>query len=414
MYNNNYIFLLLSLVFLILSYYFTLIESAFSSLSSSKIKTLEDNNTKNIDLIKKIFESEKIISSALLADYFSNCICAIMLAIFFYNLNGDTGIIVACILSIVIIVIFGESIPRKLGYFNWEKLVTKKAKFIYNCSILFAPLSFIVEILSKFFIIITGGKDLLNKPSITEEDLIDAVSMSMEEGILNKDESLIIENVMDFRDTYAKDVMTPRTDIIAVSLDSPYDEIVNIVSEEAFSRMPVYDEDLDDIVGILHVKDLITIPPEDTLRNHQNILKTPVFTFEYKLVGQLFNEMRHKKISVAIVSDEYGGTEGMITTEDLIEKIVGAISDEYDEEDDEDIIKISPNEYLIDGSMNIDDLNHILNLELHSDEIDSVAGYIIENIDRFPEQGEDIIIENLHFFIEKASKNRIDKIILKL
>ncbi|MBP2025326.1 hemolysin family protein [Peptoniphilus stercorisuis] len=411
---NNYIFLGLSLIFLYFSYEFTLMENVFLSLTSGKIKTLEDEDASNINLIKKIVLDERILSVALIGDYFSNCLSCILFSIFFYNTNGIPGLIISCLVSVIIIIVFGETVPKRIGQHKWQKYANKKAKTIYNLSVFFKPVIFITEFLSSVFIRIIGGSDVLNKPSITEDDLIDAVSLGIEEGIINRDESLIIENVIDFRDSYAKDIMTPRTDIIAINVDTPYDEIVKIIKEESFSRMPVYDEDLDDILGILNVKDLISIPKDESLRNHIDLLKTPFFTFEYKLIGQLFNEMRHKRISVAIVSDEYGGTEGMITTEDLIEKIVGSIADEYDEDEDEDIMKISSHEYLIDGSMNLDELNHVLNLELESSETDSIAGFIIENIDRFPEEDEDIIIENLHFHIEKASKNRIDKLILKL
>lgn len=411
---NNYLYLILSLIFLYFSFEFTLMENVFLSLSSGKIKTLEDNEVKNIELIKTIVADEKIISISLIGDYFSNAISCILFSVFFYNIYGVIGLIVSCLVSVILIIVFGERVPKTLGIYKWELYAPKKAKVLYNLSKFFKPLTFIIEFLSSIFVRIIGGSEISTMPLMTEDDLIDAVSLSMEEGILNRDESLIIENVMDFRDTYAKDIMTPRTDMVAINIDASYDDIIDLIKEEAFSRMPVYDEDLDNVVGILHVKDFISIPKNDTLRNHVDILKTPVFTFEYKLIGQLFNEMRIKKISIAIVSDEYGGTEGMITTEDLIEKIVGAISDEYDEDEDEDILKLGPREYLIDGSMNLSELSHMLNLNLESDETDSIAGFIIENIDRFPEQNEDIIIENLHFHIEKVSKNRIDKLILKL
>ena len=411
---NNYLYLLLSLVFLFFSYQFTLMENAFLSLSPSKIKSMEEDEVNNLDLIKRIVTNKDMLSIALVGDFFSDAITSILLSVFFYNLYGVIGLIISCMLSVILIVVFGETIPKTIGSYECKKYAQKKAKTLYRVSFIFKPLAKIIELLSSIFLKIFGGSEISRIPLITEDDLIDAVSLGIEEGILNKDESLIIENVMDFRNSYAKDIMTPRTDVVAIDVDTPFEDILKIVNEEAFSRMPVYEDDLDNVLGILHVKDLVSIPRDDSLRNHLDMLKTPLYTFEYKLIGQLFNEMRYKKISVAIVSDEYGGTEGMITTEDLIEKIVGAISDEYDEDDDEDIIKIAPREYLIDGSMNLDALNQILHLDLNSDETDSIAGFIIENIDRFPEENEDIVIENLHFHIEQASKNRIDKLILKL
>lgn len=410
----HYLYLALFIIFLFLSFEFTLIENAYQNLSNIKIKKLEEKKLKNIELIKKLYNDNNIFSAILIGDYSSNSMVAISLSLFLYSLYEIKGLIIACIISPLIIIIIGENVPKSLGIQKYEKVVQKKAYFLFITTSVLKPLSYLIEAKSKILIKLSGGDINYKEPLITEDDLIDAVSLGMEEGLLNKSESIIIENVMDFRDSYAKDIMTPRTDIIAVNVNDSYEDIVKIVNEEAFSRMPVYNEDLDDIIGILHVKDLLLLPNNMILKDHLDILKPPFYTYEYKPVGPLFNEMRHKKVSVAIINDEYGGTEGMITLEDLVEKIVGSISDEYDEDEDEDIIKISPKEYLIDGAMNIDELNHILGLNLESDEIDSIAGYIIEKIDRFPKKGETITIDNLKFTVKESSKNRIEKLILKL
>ena len=178
--------------------------------------------------------------------------------------------------------------------------------------------------------------------------------------------------------------------------------------------MPVYEDNIDNIIGILNVKDLFMMNKHKSLKENKSFFKKPYFTYEYKEVSSLFSDMRAHKISVAIVADEYGGTTGMITIEDLIEKIVGAINDEYDNEDDEDIIKLGPNKYLVDGAMNLDDLNQLTGLELESTEFDSIGGFIIEKIDRFPKKNEVIILDNLKFTVKKTSKNRIDKVLLEI
>ena len=235
----------------------------------------------------------------------------------------------------------------------------------------------------------------------------------MEEGIINKNESMMIQNVIGFKDNFAKDIMTPRTDIVAIDIEDDYDEIMEKISEFSYSRMPVFEDNLDNIIGILNVKELFHMDRTKPLSENKSYFKKPFFTYEYKPTGTLFSEMRQNKLSVAIVTDEYGGTEGMITFEDIIEKIVGQISDEYDTEEDEDIINIGPGKYLLDASVNIDEINQKFGTELECQEFDSLGGFIIENIDRFPKLNEVLNISDLKFTIAKKTKNRIEKIILE-
>lgn len=411
---DSYYLAILSIFFLILSFEFTLIENAFLTLSGFKLKNLEENGVKNFDTIKKLYENQKFYSYIMLNDYISNIIASICLSGFLYSIAGVTGLIASFFIAPILVVSVGELWPKSMGAQRYEKVLEKRAPFINVIIKISTPLLMLVNGISMILIKLTGGDKDYKEPLITEDEIFDAVSLGYEEGILNKSESLIIENVMDFKDSIAKDIMTPRTDIVAVNINSTYDEIVKIVQEESFSRMPVYDEDLDDIVGILHVKDLLKYDSGFILKNHKDILKIPFYTFEYKPIASLFNEMRLKRISVAIVTDEYGGTEGILTIEDLIERIVGSISDEYDLDEDDDIIKIAPKEYLVDGSMNLDELDRLLDLNLKSDENDSIAGYIIEKLDRFPTQGEVLNIDEIKFIVHKCTKNRIEKLIIKL
>lgn len=409
-----YYFAAISIIFLFLSFEFTLLENAFLSLSSFKLKRLDENNAKNFELIKKLYENPKLYSSIMLCDYLSNIVAAICISLFSHYFMGISGILISFVITPILIISIGEVWPKSMGMQKYDFVLIKRVKFLNFFIIITKPLLWIIENLSSVLIKLTGGDKDYKEPLITEDEIFDAVSLGYEEGILNKSESLIIENVMDFRGSLAKDTMTPRTDIVAININSTYDEIVKVVQSESFSRMPVYDEDLDDIVGILHVKDLLKFNSSFNLKNHLDILKPTFYTFEYKPIGSLFNEMRIKKVSVSIVTDEYGGTEGMITIEDLIEKIVGSINDEFDEDEDEEIIKISSKEYLINGSMNLESLDRLLDLNLTSDENDSIAGYIIEKLDRFPKQGEVISVGDLKFIIHKCTKNRIEKIILKI
>lgn len=409
----DYIFLFLSLIFLYLSYKFTLIENAFLALNSIKLKKLEEEETENFELIQKLAKDDELYPTTLVVDYFSNSLCAIFASLFFYEHFKIIGLILGVLISTILIITFGESFPRNYAKKFYGKICPANAKLMSFTIGFLRPLSYLILKISQVFLKLTGSFDI-NEPLITEEDLYDAMNRGKAEGLLDHNESLMIENVMDFRDSYAKDIMTPRTDIIAIDIESSYSEIIDLICKENFSRMPVYEDNIDNIIGILNVKDLFMMNKHKSLKENKSFFKKPYFTYEYKEVSSLFSDMRAHKISVAIVADEYGGTTGMITIEDLIEKIVGAINDEYDNEDDEDIIKLGPNKYLVDGAMNLDDLNQLTGLELESTEFDSIGGFIIEKIDRFPKKNEVIILDNLKFTVKKTSKNRIDKVLLEI
>lgn len=407
-----YIYLILALVAIYFSYLFTLIENAYLALGSVKLSKLEDLEVKNISVIKKLVKKENIYSTTLILDYFSNSLSIIFTSLFFYLSFYIPGLIIGIIISTIVIIIFGESLPRNLGKNNYEKIVPKYAKFLNFLITILRPFSIFINLLSQSIIkIVIKDKDY-KAPIITEEDLIDAMDLGMEEGIINKNESRMIQNVIDFKDNYAKDIMTPRTDIIAIDIEESFDEVIEKISEYSYSRMPVYEDNLDNIIGILNVKDIFHMNRTKSLADNKKFFKKAFFTYEYKPTGTLFSEMRQKKLSVAIVTDEYGGTEGMITFEDIFEKIVGQISDEYDTEEDEDILQVGPNKYIIEASINIDEINQIFGTELECQEFDSLGGYIIENIDRFPKLNEVIKIGDIKFTIVKKTKNRIEKILV--
>lgn len=408
----DYIYLLLALVAMYFSYLFTLIENAYLALGSVKLSKLEDLEVKNISIIKKLVKKENIYSSTLILDYFSNSLAIIFTSIFFYKILGNLGIVLGVLISTISVIIFGESLPRNLGKKNYEKIVPKYAKFLNFLIVFLRPLSLFITFLSQSIIKIVIKDRDYKAPLITEDDLIDAMDLGMEEGIINENESKMIQNVIDFKDNYAKDIMTPRTDIVAIEIDDSYEDIIEKISEYSYSRMPVYEDNLDNIVGILNVKDIFHMDKSKSLEENKSFFKKPFFTFEYKPTGTLFSEMRQNKLSVAIVTDEYGGTEGMITFEDIFEKIVGQISDEYDTEEDEDILQLGPKKYIIDASINIDEINQRFGTELECQEFDSLGGYIIENIDRFPKLNEVIKIDDLNFTIIKKTKNRIEKILV--
>ena len=409
----NHVLLTILIFSIYLSFEFTMVENALLSLTQHKLNEIKKISEKTYDILIRNYNNDKIYISILTFDYFANALIAVLTSILCFHRFQYLGLILATIISTFFVIIIGEIVPKSIGKQKYEKILLSRAKYLDLLMKLLVPSVKLINAISRLFIRFIGDKNYV-EPLITKDELIDAVSISAEQGIIDQEESDMINNLMGFKSSFAKDVMTPRTDIVAIDVESNYDEIIEVVKREAFSRMPVYEDDIDNILGVLHVKDLITLDRDCILKDNLNILKPIYYTYEFKPISQLFNELRNQKLSVAIVNDEYGGTEGIITVEDLVEKIVGSISDEYDEEDDEDYIKISKKKYLIDGSMNLDDFNQKFSTELRSDEIDTIAGYIIENLDRFPKTGENITIRDLNFTIASSKKNRIEKLVLNL
>ncbi|MDO5714295.1 MAG: hemolysin family protein [Tissierellia bacterium] len=403
-----------TIIGLLSSYYFTYIENTYIALTQTKCKQLvEQDPIKGHYLEKNYNNIDHIISTTLFLDYLANIIVAISFIDLFEYYFPQWKYIISIFVSTFLILSFGELFPKSVGNQHFEKSLLKNAKKIYYLQKLMRPFTMFIGVFSSFFINITGGDKNFREPLITEDDLKQAVTLGHEEGLIDKDEAGFIENVIEFRDAYAKDIMTPRTDMVAIEVNTTYEELVSIIKEEGFSRMPVYENDLDNILGILHVKDLFTYTIDPKNLDLRNMLRPPFFTFEYKPVSLLFNEIRAKKMSVAVVLDEYGGTEGLISVEDLIEKLVGSIDDEYDSDEEENIVPMGNQRYLIHGSTNLNEINQTLELELHSDKFDSIGGYVIEKIDRFPKEGEKIFIHDNTFIIKEIGKNRIEKLILK-
>ena len=271
----------------------------------------------------------------------------------------------------------------------------------------FKPVVVVLNVITGTLVRLLGCVPGEKAPLITQAELKTIVNVSHEEGVLESDERTMINNVFDFGDSKAKDVMTPRTDMLAVSNEVTYEEFSELIRQEGFSRMPVYGEDLDDIIGILYVKDVFFAEPEDF--SAEKYMREPYFTFESKPVAELLAEMKKNRLAVAVVLDEYGGTSGLVTMEDILEEIVGEIEDEYDNEE-EGIQMIQENEFVVDGSTRLEDFNEMVGCRLESDEVDTIAGYVLLVLGNFPHGGEEIEADGLRIIVEEMEKNRVEKL----
>ena len=405
----------LALIILVaLSAFFSSAETALTTVNRIRLQAMaEDGSKAAAKVLKTIENSSKMLSAILIGNNLVNNFIASIataLAIKFMG-NGSVGFVTGVVT--IIVLIFGEITPKTFATVNSEKLSLAYATFILLLMKLLTPviviINFICRSILKFLHV--DADSSLN--TMTEMELRTIVDVSHKDGVIEKEERQMIYNVVDFGDSQAKDVMFPRADMVAISESASYDEIKSVFHAEKYTRLPVFQNDRDDIIGILNIKDFFFCDTQDF--DVKNVMYEPYYTYEFKKTSELLIEMQNNSVSIAIVLDEYGAAVGMISLEDLLEEIVGEIRDEYDEDEEDLIQKINDREYLIEGSVKLDDINDALDLTLHSDEYDSVGGLIIEKLDHLPDEQESVITEeNIRLTVEKMDKNRIESVRLVL
>ncbi|ARE86511.1 HlyC/CorC family transporter [Clostridium formicaceticum] len=401
---------LILLILLILSAFFSTSETALMALSRIRVRHMVEEKVKGADLIDKyIGEPNKLLGTILVGNNIVNIgasALATALAIDFY---GDQGVVIATIVMTILVLVFAEITPKSFAAQNAEKISLKIIKPIALVIVLLYPIVTIFTFITSGFMRILGSNTNKVRPFITEDELRTVVNVSQEEGVLEVHEKEMIYNVFEFGDQQIRDVMIQRTDIIAIDIEDTYEEIIEVIRTEKYSRYPIYAEGIDNIVGILNVRDLFFI---DNLQENFNIneyVRKPYYTFEYKKIADLFKEMKKNKVHIAIVLDEYGGTAGIVTLEDLIEEIVGDIQDEYDEYEKE-IEVIRQNEYRVKGNTKIELVNEMIGTNIESEDFDSIGGFIIGELGRFPKLGETINHNHMKFVVEDIEGNKIKKI----
>lgn len=402
--------LIVLVALLALSSFFSASETALMSLSKIRIRNMVEENIPGSKKVQKLVENPSTMLSGILVGNNIVNIGASALATSLAIKNfGSTGVGLATGIMTILVLIFGEITPKSLAAQNSEKMALKVAPFITIIVAVLKPFNVVLIYLTNAIIKVLGGDVDARTPFITEAELKTMINVSHEEGMLESEEKEMIHNVFEFRESRVTEVMTPRTYMVAVSLDSSYDKIVEVFKTQQFSRVPVYDDGIDNVVGILYLKDLIFFDASKETFEINKYMREPYFTFEFKLITELFSEMRDKSIQVAIVIDEYGGTAGMITLEDLVEEIVGDIRDESDELFNE-IEVVNEDEYLVRGSAEIDLINEMLGVKIESEDFDTIGGFVTGLFGRLPEAGEQIEFNNMKFIVEHVQKYRIEKL----
>ncbi|WMJ90775.1 HlyC/CorC family transporter [Anaerocolumna sp. MB42-C2] len=396
---------------LLLSAFFSSAETALTTVNKLRIRSLAEDNVKEAVIVNKLIENpSKMLSAILIGNNIANLSAssiATALAIQFFNSIG-IGIVTG-ILTILIL-IFGEITPKTMATIYAEKLSLRYGRVINFLTQLMTPVIFLINRISLGFLLLFHINPHAKSSVITEDELRTIVEVSHEEGVIESEERRMITNVVDFGDSLAKDVMVPRVDMVFAEASLTYDELVELFAVDKYTRMPVYSESRDNVIGIVIIKDLFFYQGSKEEFSIKDIMREPYFTYEYKKTSELLIEMRKESIPLAIVLDEYGATAGLITLEDLLEEIVGDIRDEYDDDEEDSIRNIGENEYVADGNTKLDEINEFLGLELESDDYDSIAGHMIYLLDHLPEVGESVTDNNIVFTVDAVEKNRIDKV----
>lgn len=398
-------------ILLLLSSFFTVSEAALNTVNKLRIRTLADDDVSGAKLAGKLIEEpRKMLGAISFGKNVAKLSASAMAAMMAFDYWGIQWVGLAVGILIFLFLIFASIIPRTIASINPEKAALFVAGPIYLLTKLLSPIVLILTIICNGLFKLFGIDVKAKTAPITEDELRTLLDYSHEEGVIESEERQMITNVVDFGDSLAKDVMVPRTDIAFANVEFNYDELVAAFSEEKYSRMPVYSETRDNVIGIVNLKDVFFYNGSTKTFSIVDIMREPYFTYEYKKTSELLIEMRRSSISLAIVLDEYGATVGLITIEDLLEEIVGEIRDEYDEDEEDSIKAISENEYIVDGYTKLDEINETLGLDLESDDYDSIAGHIIYLLDHLPEEGESVEENNVVFTVASVDKNRVDKV----
>ena len=392
------------------SAFFSASETGLMTLSKIRLRHMVDSEVKGADRVNKLLKNpSKLLGGILVGNNIANIGASALATSLAITYWGESGVGIATVVMTILVLIFGEITPKSLAAQNSEKISLKVARPLSLITFILNPIIVVLIYITNSFIKLLGGEIGKQKPFMTEEELKTMVSVSHEEGILEGEEKQMIYNVFEFGDSQAKDVMTPRTDMIVANVNSTYEELIKIFREEQFSRLPIYEETVDNIIGVLYIKDLIFFEDGKDKFSIEKHMRVPYFTYEYKSTVDLFADMRLNRVPIAILLDEYGGTSGIVTIEDLVEEIVGDIDDEYDDDTDK-IEVIKEDEYIVDGDTKISMVNEMIGLNIESDDFDSIGGFVTGIHGRLPKTGETINYNDTKFIIQDTSKNRIIKL----
>lgn len=408
--------ILVLLVLIFLSGFFSSAETALTTVNHVKIRTLAEEGSKKAVIVEKILERySKMLNAILIGNNIVNLSASSLSTTLVIDIWGNVYVGLATGILTFVILLVGEIVPKTWASLNAEKISLSYAWVIYFMMKIMTPVIFIVDAISNGILRLIHIDPSKRNDTITENELKTYVDVSHEDGEIETEERELIYNVFEFSDTCARDIMIPRVNMVTVSEDDSYDEIVETFRETMYTRLPVYQEEKDNMLGFINIKDFLLAQKEPEAFSLQPLIRQAYYTYEYKKTADLLLEMREKAMNVAFVLNEYGSTVGMITLEDLLEELVGEIRDEYDEDEKELIQDMGDGRYLIEGSMNLSDINDAIGTSLDSEDYDSIGGIIIGQLNRLPEDGESVTLpDGSTLQVQGLEQNRISRVLLTL
>lgn len=399
-------------VLLLFSAFFSSAETALTTVSKITMRSMADDGNKRAAMVLDVVENkkQKMISAILIGNNIVNLYASSLTTTFATRVFGSRLVGIATGILTLMILIFGEITPKNLATYKATKLSLLYIPVIRLLITIMTPAIFLLNLVCHGMIRLLGVDPNAKSDAMTEDDLRTIVDVSHEDGVIESEEKEMIYNVFDLGDAKAKDVMVPRINVTFADVNCTYAELIEIFKEEMHTRLPIYEGTTDNVIGTINMKDILLFEDKEHF-SIRDILREAYFTYEYKNISELLVEMRSASLNIAIVLDEYGETAGLITLEDILEEIVGEIHDEYDENEEEFIQKINEHEYIVEGFLSLDDVNDRLNLELESEDFDSLGGFIIENLERVPEIGDEFTTEEgIRIVVEKMDKNRVEEV----
>ena len=406
--HTNWIELIVIIFGVVGSAFFSSSETALTSLNVFKIRQMEENGVENSSLVRKLTDNiGKVLTTILIGNNIVNIATTTVATIFFTNLFGAKGAIISTIVLTLTILIFGEVTPKNIASSASEKVALRVAKPIKFFDFILKPMSFFLQAITNFLTRIIIGENAQKGDIVTEEDLKTIVDVSEEQGVINDQESEIINNVFEFGDSDVEDIMTARTNMEAIAVDMEDKELKDFLKNCKHSRIPVYGKSIDNIIGILHMKDIVAFIAEDKELNIEEMVRPAFYVYDNMHIFDLFKQMRGENVSLAIVIDEYGGTSGIVTIEDIVEELVGEIEDEYDTHL-ETVLKINDKEYLVNPSIHINDFNDYFDTDLEQIKNDSIGGFLIDKLGRIPKLGDSVEEDGIKISVVQINRYKLE------
>ena len=404
------------IVLICLSAFFSSSETALTTLSPHRVRALVDEGVKKADILDKVLsDGNRMLSVILICNNIVNLSASSLTTIIFQKLFGSSSVGIGTGVLTLLVLIFGEVAPKTMATVRAERMSLRFCRVIWFLMKIFAWLAAIINFLAGGVLRAFGVKEDEKHDSITEGELRSMVNAGHEEGVIETQEKALIDNILDFSDKSAHEIMVPRINITAININSTYDEIMEAFKEDYFTRYPVYDENEEEIIGLLNIKDIAFMSPEEKQEfKVKDVLRQVYYTFEQKRLKELFVEMKRNSASMMVVLDEYGDTAGIVSMEDILEELVGDIRDEYDADEDLEIVCTGQKTYLVQGQVSLDDINEKLGTAFESEDYDSIGGLLMGRLDKIPEEGDSIEENGCRIIAYKTdnTKTELVKIII--